>query len=215
MGGHSTSRDDPFFEKVALLTQSLTKEGYLVSTGGGPGMMEAGNLGAYLAKYDSDAVTDAVAILSKAPKSGDQEYHTQAEKVLSTYPNGEESLAIPTWFYGHEPSNVFATHVAKYFSNGIREDILLSTAIHGVVFAPGSAGTTQEVFMDATQNHYGTFGYYSPMVFLGKKRYTEDTQIYPLLTGLAKGKAYEEFLTISDDPSELVAFIKSHSPKKK
>jgi hypothetical protein len=27
------------------------------------------------------------------------------------------SLSIPTWFYGHEPTNVFATEIARYFAN--------------------------------------------------------------------------------------------------
>ncbi len=67
--------------------------------------------------------------------------------------------------------------------------------------------------MDATQNHYGTFGWYSPMVFLGKKRYTLDTGIYPLLKRLAQGREYEKFLMVSDDLDEIVEFIKSHPPK--
>ena len=129
--------------------------------------MEAANLGAYLATEDSGAVENAVAILARSPEFGEPGYHEQALKVMENYPVGHDSLAIPTWFYGHEPSNLFATRIAKYFSNGIREDVLLAVSIHGVVFAPGSAGTTQEVFMDATQNHYATFGWYSPMVFLG------------------------------------------------
>ena len=32
------------------------------------------------------------------------------------------SLGIPTWFYGHEPPNVFCDGIGKYFSNAIRED---------------------------------------------------------------------------------------------
>ena len=35
--------------------------------------------------------------------------------------------------------------MAKYFSNSLREDGLLAIATHGVVYAPGSAGTTQDV----------------------------------------------------------------------
>ena len=76
---------------------------------------------------------------------------------------------MPTWFYGHEPTNLFSVHVAKYFSNSIREDGLLAIAEHGIIFSPGSAGTTQEIFQDATQNHYATFGTISPMVFLSKE----------------------------------------------
>jgi two-component system alkaline phosphatase synthesis response regulator PhoP len=40
----------------------------------------------------------------------------------------------------------------------VREDGLLSLAKGGVVFAPGPAGTIQEIFQDLTQNHYGTLG---------------------------------------------------------
>ena len=214
MGGHSSRRNDPCFRKVALLAWSLARQGYLVSTGGGPGMMEAGNLGAYLADYGKEAVEDAVATLAKAPEGKSPGYYERAEEVLKKYPKGKDSLAIPTWFYGQEPSNLFGLHIAKYFSNAIREETLLSTATCGVVFTPGSAGTTQEVFMTAAQNHYGSFGYYRPMVFLGKRRYAEETKIYGLLKELAKGREYEKFMTISDDPDELVEFIRTHPPQK-
>ena len=214
MGGHSSPRNDPCFKKVALLAYSLARQGYLVSTGGGPGMMEAGNLGAYLADYGEEAVEDAVTTLAKAPDGKSPGFYERAEEVLKKYPKGKDSLAIPTWFYGQEPCNMFGTRIAKYFSNAIREETLLSTATCGVVFTPGSAGTTQEIFMTAAQNHYGSFGYYCPMVFLGKRRYAEETKIYGLLKELAKGREYEKFMTISDDPDELVEFIKMHPPQK-
>ena len=215
MGGHSNRRNDLYFRKVALLSWSLARHGYLVSTGGGPGMMEAGNLGAYLAEYAKDDVEDAVAILAKAPGSTNPGYYERVEEVLQKYPKGKDSLAIPTWFWGDEPNNLFGLHVAKYFSNAIREETLLSTAICGVVFAPGNAGTTQEVFQTAAQNYYGAFGCSRrPMVFLGKRRYAEETKIYGLLKELAKGREYEKFVTISDDPDELVEFIRTHPPRK-
>jgi predicted Rossmann-fold nucleotide-binding protein len=214
MGGHSTRRDDPCYRKVALLACSLARQGYLVSTGGGPGMMEAGNLGAYLADYGKEAVEDAVTTLAMAPDGKSPGYYERVEEVLKKYSKGKDSLAIPTWFYGQEPCNIFGTRIAKYFSNAIREETLLATATCGVVFTPGSAGTTQEVFMTAAQNHYGSFGYYCPMVFLGKKRYAEETKIYDLLKELAKGREYEKFMAISDDPDELVEFIKAHPPQK-
>ncbi|MEZ4986428.1 MAG: hypothetical protein R2795_15550 [Saprospiraceae bacterium] len=122
-------------------------------------------------------------------------------------------MAIPTWFYGHEPSNLFASHIAKYFSNSIREDTLLAIALYGIIFAPGSAGTTQEIFMDAAQNHYATFNYYSPMVFLGRQRYEVDTLIYPLVRQLAWGKPHYDLLHLSDDPMEIVSFLQQHQPQ--
>ena len=38
------------------------------------------------------------------------------------------SLGIPTWYYGNEPPNLFASHAGKYFFNSVREDGLVSIA---------------------------------------------------------------------------------------
>ncbi|MEM9261204.1 MAG: hypothetical protein AAGA62_16310, partial [Bacteroidota bacterium] len=149
---------------------------------------------------------------AKAPKYTDSGFQEAAYAILERFPDGAESLAIPTWFYGHEPSNLFATYIAKYFSNSIREDTLLAIAVYGIVYAPGSAGTTQEIFMDAAQNHYVTFDYVSPMVFLGRERYSKSTQLFPLLQSLAEGKDYANFLYLTDDPAEVVTFINTRKP---
>lgn len=210
MGGHSTLRSDSYFLEVAKTAQSLAQHGYLVISGGGPGIMEAANLGAYMSKYTIYDLTAAVDILKEAPHYTDELFHSQAIKVLEKYPNSTDSLAIPTWFYGHEPSNVFASHIAKYFSNSIREDTLLAICIHGILYAPGSAGTTQEIFMDAAQNHYNTFDYISPMIFLGKERYTVETKLFDTLKQLSKGKAYGKLVHLVDSAKEAVeAFLKN------
>ena len=212
MGGHSTRRSDPFYKKTALTAKLLAENGYFIVSGGGPGIMEATNLGAYFSGKPHQELEDAINTLSKAAFYRDSTYHQRALEVIEKYPKGEKSLAIPTWFYGHEPSNLFATHIAKYFSNSIREDTLLAISLYGIVCAPGSAGTTQEIFMDATQNHYGTFNFYSPMVFLGRKRYEVDTMIYPLLRQLAYGEKYYDLLFLTDEPQEVLAFLKAHPP---
>jgi len=212
MGGHGTSRKDPYFKKVVLIARELTKLGYFIASGGGPGMMEAANLGAWIADADDAGVEKVFEILDQAPKYTDPGYIEAANKVLELYPVGHSSIAVPTWFYGHEPTNMFSKHVAKYFSNSIREDGLLAIAIYGVIFAPGSAGTTQEIFMDATQNHYKTFDSISPMVFLGEKRYTEDTMLWPCIKQLAEGRDYAEMLTCEDSVEGVVDFIVEHPP---
>ncbi|RMG71811.1 MAG: hypothetical protein D6722_06255 [Bacteroidetes bacterium] len=215
MGGHGARRDAPYFYRTARTAQLLAQAGYYVVSGGGPGIMEAANLGAYLAAYDEAALQEAIALLAPAPVYTSPGYLDRAREVLARFPEGTDNLAIPTWFYGHEPSNLFASHIAKYFSNSLREDMLLAISLFGVVFAPGSAGTTQEIFQDAAQNHYATYGWYSPMVFLGRERYEIRTSLYPLLRQLAWQQAYEDLLFLSDAPEAIVQFIQAHPPRPK
>lgn len=212
MGGHGTGRDDPSYRKVAHLARRLTAEGYFIASGGGPGIMEAANLGAYLADLEPGRLDVVLDDLATAPHYTDAGYQAAANQVIERYPHGHSSVAIPTWFYGHEPTNSFSKYVAKYFSNSIREDGLLTIARHGIIFAPGRAGTTQEIFQDACQNHYASHGEISPMVFLGKERYTRETPLWDTLQAVAEGRHYHDYLLLSDEVEEVVAFIQSHPP---
>ena len=212
MGGHSTGRDDSSYRKVAHLARALTAEGFFIASGGGPGIMEATNLGAYLADLSEEALDQVLDELARAPKYTDEGYIDAASQVIEKYPTGHSSLAVPTWFYGHEPTNMFSAYVAKYFSNSIREDGLLAIARYGVIFAPGRAGTTQEIFQDACQNHYASLGEVSPMVFLNSERYTQDTPLWETVQTLAEGRHYKDYLHLSDKVGEIVEFIKKHPP---
>ncbi|MBR2016959.1 MAG: hypothetical protein IKA00_06645 [Prevotella sp.] len=115
------------------------------------------------------------------------------------------SLGIPTWLYGHEPATPFATHIAKYFENAIREDSILTIAKGGIIYSPGSAGTMQEIFQDAVQNHYLSFGYASPMIFLGTDYWTKEMPVYPLLQQLMQNGRYKNLiLSIGNEIEEIV-----------
>ncbi|MBR4064387.1 MAG: hypothetical protein IKK02_03905 [Tidjanibacter sp.] len=208
MGGHSLARTDATYRSVALISKRLTEAGLLVCTGGGPGAMEAAHLGAWLAGRADSVVDEALEALSVAPTYKDSAWLSSAWAVRERWPRGEEwsSVGIPTWFYGHEPATPFASHVAKYFDNSIREDGLLAIAKGGVIYSPGSAGTMQEIFQDAAQNHYATFGPSAPMVFLGTDYWSREVPIYPLLADLlSRGKYKDLRLTLSDSPDEIVA----------
>ncbi len=119
-------------------------------------------------------------------------------------------LSIPTWLYGHEPANLFAAGIAKYFSNAIREDTLLRLARGGVVFAAGRAGTVQEVFQAATKAFYEADGASGPMVFLDVKFWTRGVPIGTLLRPLLAASPHGDLtglVHLTDDVSEAVGLL--------
>lgn len=214
MGGHKIGRDKPEYLGVARIARELTNLGFLVISGGGPGAMEAANLGAWFAKRPLTELEAAVGILKTAPGFENTDaWLDTAFKVRQTYPikdvAGSQSLGIPTWLYGHEPPNTFATVLAKYFANSEREDGLLAIATYGVIFAPGSAGTIQEVFQDAAQNHYKSVPpkIASPMIFFGEGYWKWNKPVFPLLAQLAAGMEYASLLMISDSETDIIKRI--------
>ena len=236
MGGHGLLRTDPMYRKIVCISKQLTECGYLMVSGGGPGAMEATHLGAFLAGRTEEDVDEALNILSTAPSYKDREWLDTAMRVIDSFRSegipfpflsralSKEggvrgrfpfSLGIPTWLYGHEPATPFASHIAKYFENAIREDSILTIAKGGIIYSPGSAGTMQEIFQDAVQNHYLSFGYASPMIFLGTDYWTKEMPVYPLLQQLsATGKYKNLILSIGDEVEEIVesalVFIKEN-----
>ena len=209
MGGHSVLRTDPAYRDVVFIAKVLTEKGKLLASGGGPGAMEATHLGAWMAGRSNEDVEDALATLSAAPSFRDSGWLRTAFEVRARYPQQKyRSLGIPTWFYGHEPATPFATDIAKFFMNSVREDTLLSIARGGIIFSPGSAGTIQEIFQDAAQNHYAEEDESSPMVFLGKDFFTHEVPVYTLLENLlGKGRYRQLILSITDSPSEAIENI--------
>jgi predicted Rossmann-fold nucleotide-binding protein len=124
--------------------------------------------------YGAAELTAAIDVLATAPDFHDHDPYTAAAlKVRAAWRPDPATgwarhggLSIPTWLYGHEPANLFAAQIAKYFSNAIREDTILRLARGGIVFAAGRAGTVQEVFQAATKTFYATDGASGPYVFL-------------------------------------------------
>ncbi len=209
MGGHGILRTDPSFRQIVFLSKRLTETGSLMISGGGPGAMEATHLGAWMAGRTIEEVEDALAIVSTAPAFMDGLWLETAMQVRRKYPQKDfESLGMPTWLYGHEPATPFATHIAKYFDNSIREDSILTIAMGGIIYTPGSAGTLQEIFQEAVQNHYLSFGLSSPMIFLGTDYWTREMPIWPLLQDLvSRGKYKNLLLTLTDEQEEVARVL--------
>src|SRR3954447_15222009 len=105
MGGSSTVAADPNYRRVVRLTAALTRRGYLVVGGGGLGIMEAANLGAYLADHSDRERDDAVDALATAPPWAQDPaaYMGVADEIRTRFAPGCASLAIPTWVTAGEP----------------------------------------------------------------------------------------------------------------
>jgi hypothetical protein len=121
-------------------------------------------------------------------------------------------LAIPTWVYGHEPTNLFASHVAKMFQNSVREAGLVRIAAAGLVFAPGKAGTLQEIFTDTVENYYATRTEdRSPMAFWPRAYWTDTVPAIECLHRLAAAGGGNRFIhrvRAFDAIGDIVGFLK-------
>jgi predicted Rossmann-fold nucleotide-binding protein len=236
LGGHGEARGSKTYEAVAQIAYQLSRRNYTILTGGGPGAMEAAHLGARYAPIGDAALRDALARISHDPDLRrfpfphgtdlviDGRYDPLAMATLHAWMTPAMELAresegaagasigIPTWLYGHEPATPFATEHAKYFENSIREEGLLTLAIYGAIYAPGSSGTLQEIFEDANQNFYGPPSEgMSPMVFLDIDEFwTKQLPVIPVLRALF-GKEFDDVVAIVGTADEAVAAIESRA----
>ncbi|MFI1099513.1 LOG family protein [Streptomyces melanogenes] len=209
MGGHAMGRGSEEYAGAARLGRTLARAGFTVATGGGPGAMEAANLGAYAAPFTDAVLGEALELLAKAPSFAPSvsDWARAAFEVRGRHPRGGASVGIPTWFYGHEPPNAFASHIAKYFANATREDGLLARSTAGVVFLPGAAGTVQEIFDNATPNYYGSRGEATPMVLVDRAHWTERLPAWPLLQALAQDRPMAARIALVDSVDEAAAAL--------
>ncbi|MCF0093216.1 LOG family protein [Micromonospora sp. MH99] len=223
MGGHAVQRGSAAYRMAAVLGWELARADRLVVTGGGPGVMEAANLGAYLADHAAADLTAAIDLLATAPDFTDHHRYTAAALTVRQRYAGVPrqragdagwaragGLAIPTWLYGHEPANLFAGRIAKYFSNAIREDTILRLARGGIVFAPGRAGTVQEVFQAATKTYYGTDGASGAYIFLDRDYWTRELPVEALLRPLLAASPFGDLsstIHLTDDVHEAVRLL--------
>ena len=208
MGGHDLQRDDPGYAGAARAGADLAGIGLTVATGGGPGAMEAANLGARFPGGGS-ALDTALASLAEVPGFKDDitAWARRGTEVAATATAAEHSLGIPTWFYGHEPPNPFPDRIAKYFRNAVREDVLLHVCNAGIVFLPGAAGTVQEIFQAACENYYAPAELRVPYVFVGRAYWTEEFPVWPLIRALGVRAGFDAALTLLDSTDEVAATL--------
>ncbi|WP_315830759.1 hypothetical protein [Bradyrhizobium prioriisuperbiae] len=255
MGGHAVNRGDDSYRDVALLARELTRQGYLIVSGGGPGAMEAAHMGAWFAHADVATVDKALAVLAKAtalpdligaiaddgtlvPDRADdldaarRWMNAALEARALAPPETGESLGVPTWLYGQEPTVPFASHYAKYFQNSIREETLITNSRAGIVYARGSGGTIREIFEDAERNYYvKDAAAFIPMIFFDRDGYWQRdaefdaagkvtrpglkvddmmTKLFRLARG-ANADAYLRKIRFTTDTSEISDVLAAHA----
>ncbi len=216
MGGHALRRGEVPYAEGARLGQRLGAR-LTIATGGGPGAMEAANLGAAFATHSPGDLDAALASLGRAPgfQPSIEVWARAAFETIDQHGGSaamNPSLGIPTWHYGHEPPNVFATTIAKYFRNATREAILLQICDAGIIFLPGAAGTVQEVFQDACENYYADPSSVAPMILVGAHYWRETLPVWPLLQSLARGRPMEGFIHLVDTVEEAADLVLSQLP---
>jgi hypothetical protein len=84
MGGHDEPRDSDTYAAVARMARALSRKGFLMKSGGGPGAMEATHLGALLQNEPDGALAAALKVLK-----GQQALPADAGNVIT--PGGARS----------------------------------------------------------------------------------------------------------------------------
>ncbi len=209
MGGHAQQRGSAAYRASAQLAHHLADAGLTVFSGGGPGAMEAANLGAAFTG-PADELDAAISTLAAAASWSDDltAWARSAQQLRAGNPCDRFSVGIPTWFYGHEPPNLFAAGIAKYFTNALREDTLLRLCRGGLVFLPGAAGTVQEVFQAVTPNFYAKPDEATvPLVMVDGEFWTTQVPAWPLLRALAQNRPMARAVHLVDTVDEALAVL--------
>ena len=216
MGGHALLRTDATYRAAVELGARLTEAGRTVLTGGGPGAMEAANLGAYLSPWP-DALDEALTILATTPGYAPSldAWVGAAVDVRRRWPPGDAgrsrasrpgSTATSRPSVRHGDRQVFRERAPRGQRCCIR-------CRGGIVYLPGQAGTVQEIFQAVTENFYAADpAMVAPMILVGTEYWTSTYPAWELLQRLAAGRSLGDVIHCVDDVASAAALLLREVP---
>ena len=103
-------------------------------------------------------------------------------------------------------TGIYHTHRWFYYEHEGGKPSVLVMVVESQKVA---AGTIREIFQDLTQNLYETYGYASPMIFLGTKFRTEERPIYPLIRAMIDEKKLNQALSLEifDENEQIILHL--------
>jgi len=167
--------ENPYFQQTVELSRRLAKEGFSIITGGGPGIMEAANKGAF---EEATGSVRSVGLNIQLP-------HEQA-------PNRYQNIAL-NYRYFFARKVMFVKHSMGY------------------VCMPGGFGTLDEFFEALTLMQTMKI-YPMPLVLFGTEYWQGlmDWMKQAMLTHGTVSASDFDFLTLTDDPEEVISIMVKH-----
>ena len=210
MGGHAVERGAPAYRSAAILGRTLARAGLVVATGGGPGVMEAANLGAWSAPFATPCSTTRwKAAPGPVLRAIPRVRRACALDIRRRWPQGGESLGVPTWVYlTNRPPDSRRTSRSTSRTACVRTASSRSHArascTRRAVREPTGDLHRQRAEQPAARTRCAAR-------WCSSGRHTSARSIPSCSPRSASGRRVRmgELVHLSDDPSEVVAFIEA------
>ena len=207
MGGHSVQRGGPAYAAAARLGHALGQQ-HVVATGGGPGSMEAANLGGSLSQRPRSELDEAALALAAVPS-----YHPSvgawaqsAVEVRPVHGPGRLSRHPDVALRPRTTQRIRHSHREVFRERQPGGDPAGSLRCRHPVPA-GRRWHRAGNLQDACENYYADESSVAPMVLVGEEYWTETLPAWPLLRSLARGRAMEGHVHLVDALDEAVDLV--------
>ena len=220
MGGHALQRGLPAYAAAAGLGHALAEEGHLVATGGGPGAMEAANLGALCRSTAAVEETvgrivgvpgfrpditpwAATALAARDVVVGDEPRRPRRRSVRrparSASRPGSTATSRRTSSATSSPSTSPTRSARRACSRGRTPGSSCSTA------PPGPCRRSSRPRRPSTTRR--TTPPLPPLVLVGRAHWTERVPVWTALQALAAGRPMSEAIHLVDSIDEVLPLL--------